>query len=156
MRVRRVVTWLMGDWSRDDWSWDGAEDRFIWKEMERLGFVWLWAIASGLIAGGLQELQLFESPVMGAIEGAFVAEQQGEAWAVVGELLEGVGHAVNGFDVNEGVPFEVGVDRVGKRNISLFSSRVSMAAVRRRRQRATAMAWTSSVSTPGWGANWSR
>ena len=80
----------------------------IWMGLGGLGFVWLWASARRP-----QELQLFEGAVMGAIEGAFVADQQGQAVALVGQLLERKGQAVNGFHVGEAVLFDVGVDLVG-------------------------------------------
>ena len=53
----------------------------------------MWARAS-VPAGGLEQVQLLERTVIGALEGAFVADQEGEALAVVGEFLESVGEAV--------------------------------------------------------------
>lgn len=47
-----------------------------------------------MLAGGLEQVQLLEGPVIGAPERPFVADQQDEALAVVGEFLEGVGEAV--------------------------------------------------------------
>jgi hypothetical protein len=49
----------------------------------------------------LQGLQLFERPVMGAIQGAFVANQQGEGLAVIGQLLKDPGDAIVVVHVGE-------------------------------------------------------
>jgi hypothetical protein len=66
----------------------------------------------------LQGLQLFEGPVMGAIQGAFVAHQQGEGLAVIGEFLKDPGDAIVVVHIGELVvdvfvaAHEFGVERV--------------------------------------------
>jgi hypothetical protein len=53
------------------------------------------------MASGLKDLQLFEGPVIGAIESALVADHQGEALAVIGEPLEDPSQAIDVVHVGE-------------------------------------------------------
>ena len=80
---RGIITFIRRDGAE---GWGGAER---WRG--GLGFVWLWAISTGL-----ELLQLFEGAGIGAAEGSFVAEKQVEARAV-GETLEHVGEAIIGI-----------------------------------------------------------
>lgn len=59
-----------------------------------LGFVLLWRFRPGLRAGRLEYVQLFKGTVEGAIQGAFVACQQGEALSVIGQPLKNPGEAI--------------------------------------------------------------
>jgi hypothetical protein len=43
------------------------------------------------LAGGLQDQQLLEGAVMGTVQGAFVADDEGQALAVVGQSLKDPG-----------------------------------------------------------------
>src|ERR1700680_933225 len=61
-----------------------------------LGFVRLQATASGL-----KQEKLLESPVIGAIESAFVADHQGEGLAVIGELFEDPSAEIDVLHVTE-------------------------------------------------------
>jgi hypothetical protein len=66
----------------------------------------LWAIADGL-----ELLQLFEGAGVGAVEGAFVAEEEAET-GFVGDAVESPGQAVVGggvvFEVREGAVYVFG------------------------------------------------
>ena len=68
----------------------------------------MWAISNGL-----EKQQLFEGAVMGAVQSAFVADQQGQALAMIGHLLEGKGQAVNRFHFGEALLFDFGVEVFG-------------------------------------------
>ena len=52
-----------------------------------LGFVLLWRFGPGLRTGRLEYVQLFKGTIEGAIQGAFVACQQGEALSAIGQPL---------------------------------------------------------------------
>src|SRR5258707_9010607 len=72
------------------WSGVGFVWRFLfgreWTRMDvnrhRLGFVWLWA--RGGLARALKVGQLPEGAVVGAGQGAFVAEEEGKVFVPVG------------------------------------------------------------------------
>jgi len=76
----------------------------LWKSLRGLrwrdgwlGFVWLF-----LFSRGLEFEKLFERAVIGAIERGFVADDQGQAGAALGEVLEHPGDAVVVADIPEG------------------------------------------------------
>jgi len=72
-----IGTWNGGWGNRADDSWS-----YGWGRLG-LGFVRLWAAV-----GGLQQKQLLEGAVIGAIEGALITHQQSEALPVIGEILK--------------------------------------------------------------------